>query len=99
MLHGSSASGSKPCPPPTGQPDLDGPATHELVRERALSLARAQQAADALHMLALAERTPHDDRDIGVGDVDPLVQHPRRHESPERSLAEPRQDLLALPPA
>src|SRR3989442_2980553 len=96
MLHGSSASGSKPCPPPTGQPDLRGPATHELVHERALSFARPKQAADALHMLALAERTAHDDRDIGVGHVDPLVQHPSRHQGPERSLAESREHLLAL---
>src|SRR2546425_2663811 len=96
MLHGSSASGSKPCPPPTGQPDLRGPATHELVHERALSFARPKQAADALHMLALAERTADDDRDIGVGHVDPLVQHPRRHEGPERSLTESREHLLAL---
>src|SRR5439155_26475473 len=96
MLPGSNASGSKPCPPPTGQPDLRGPATHELVHERALSFARPQQATDTLHMLALAERTADDDRDIGVGHVDPFVQHPRRHQGPERSLAESRERLLAL---
>src|SRR5947208_11860376 len=97
MLHGSSASGSKPCPPPTGQPDLGGLATHELVHQGALSFARPQQAPYALHVLALAEGTAHDDRDIGVGDVDSLVQHPCRYEGPERSLAESHEHLFALP--
>src|SRR5437667_8651138 len=97
MLHGSSASGSKPCPPPTGQPDLGGLATHELVHQGALSFARPQQAPYALHVLALAEGTAHDDRDISVGYVDSLVQHPCRHEGPERSLAESHEHLFALP--
>src|SRR2546425_12407098 len=97
MLHGSSASGSKPCPPPTGQPDLGGPATHELVHQGALSFAGPQQAPYALHVLALAEGTAHDDRDISVGDVDSLVQHPCRYEGPERSLAESHEHLFALP--
>src|SRR6266403_3509382 len=96
MLHGSSASGSKPCPPPTGQPDLAGLATHELVHQGALSFARPQQAPYALHVLALAEGTAHDDRDISVGYVDSLIQHPRRYESPERSLAESHERLFAL---
>src|SRR5207237_4806901 len=96
MLHGSSASGSKPCPPPTGQPDFGRLATHELVHERALSFARPQQAADALHVLALAERAAHDDRDVGVGHVDPFVQHPCRDEGPQRSLAESSEPFLAL---
>src|SRR5437879_2820228 len=97
MLHGSSASGSKPCPPPTGQPDLGGPATHELVHQGALSFERTQQAPYALHVLALAEGTAHDDRDISVGYVDSLVQHPSRYEGPERSLAESHEHLFALP--
>src|SRR2546429_5836534 len=67
MLHGSSASGSKPCPPPTGQPDLGGLATHQLVNQSALSLERPQQAPYALHVLALAECTAHDDRNISGG--------------------------------
>src|SRR6266566_2287101 len=97
MLHGSSASGSKPCPPPTGQPDLGGLATHELVHQGALSFARPQQAPYALHVLALAEGTAHDDRDISVGYVDSLVQHPCRYEGPERSLAKSHEHLFALP--
>src|SRR5207247_11180398 len=79
MLPGSSASGSKPCPPPTGQPDLRGPATHELVHERTLSFARPQQANDKLHMLALAEPTADDGRIVVVGHVHPFVHHPSRH--------------------
>src|SRR5438093_1943133 len=97
MLHGSSASGSKPCPPPTGQPDLGGLATHQLVHQGALSLERPQQAPYALHVLALAECTAHDDRDISGGYVDSLVQYPCRYEGPERSLAESREHLFALP--
>src|SRR3989441_5031319 len=97
MLHGSSASGSKPCPPPTGQPDLGGLATHELVHQGALSFARPQQAPYALHVLALAEGTAHDDRDISVGHVDSLVQHACRYEGPERPLAESHEHLFALP--
>src|SRR5438128_962587 len=97
MLHGSSASGSKPCPPPTGQPDLGGLATHELVHQGALTFERPQQAPYALHVLALAEGTAHDDRDISVGYVDSLVQHPCRYEGPERSLAESHEHLFALP--
>src|SRR2546428_8619287 len=96
MLHGSSASGSKPCPPPTGQPDLGGLATHELVHQGALSFARQQQAHYALHVLALAEGTAHDDRDISVGHVDSLVQHACRYEGPERPLAESHEHLFAL---
>src|SRR5436190_14328019 len=97
MLHGSSASGSKPCPPPTGQPDLGGLATHQLVHQGALSLERPQQAPYALHVLALAECTAHDDRDISFGYVDSLVQYPCRYEGPERSLTESRDHLFALP--
>src|SRR5213593_2182144 len=74
MLHGSSASGSKSRPPPTGQPDLGGLATHELVHQGTLSFARPQQAADTLHVLALAKRAANDDRDLGIGHVDPFVQ-------------------------
>src|SRR5437867_1393580 len=96
MLHGSSASGSKPCPPPTGQPDLGGLATHQLVHQGALSLERPQQAPHALHVLALAECTTHDDRDISFGYVDSLVQYPCRYEGPERSLTESREHLFAL---
>src|SRR2546425_652154 len=95
-LQGSSASGSKACPPPTGQPDLGGLATHELVYERTLSFTRPQQASYALHVLALAECTAPDDRDISLGHVDSLVQHPCRYEGPERSLAESPEHLFAL---
>src|SRR5438093_2414294 len=97
MLHGSSASGSKPCPPPTGQPDLGGLATHQLVNQSALSLERPQQAPYALHVLALAERTAHDDRDISVGYIDSLIQYPCRYEGTERPLTESREHLFALP--
>src|SRR5437773_3175422 len=97
MLHGSSASGSQPCRPPTGQPDLVGLATHEHVHQGALAFERPQQAPYALHVLALAEGTAHDDRDISVGDVDSLVQHPCRYEGPERPLAESHEHLFALP--
>src|SRR5437660_9340569 len=73
ILQGSSASGSKPRPPPTGQLDLGGLAAHELVHQGTLSFARPQQAADPLHVLALAKRTANDDRDLSIGHVDPFV--------------------------
>src|SRR5437870_1801596 len=97
MVDGSSVSGSRPCPHPTGQPDLGGLATHQLVHQGALSLERPQQAPHALHVLALAECTAHDDRDISFGYVDSLVQYPCRYEGPERSLTESRDHLFALP--
>src|SRR5438034_3917070 len=75
MLHGSSASGSKPCPPPTGQPDLGGLATHELVHQGALSCARPQPPPSGLHRLALAEGTAPDDGRNGAGRVDPPVEY------------------------
>jgi len=42
----------------------------------ALALARPQQPADSLHVLALAESTAHDHGDVGVRNVEPFVEHP-----------------------
>jgi hypothetical protein len=55
-----------------------------------------QQPPHALDVLALAHAAGDHDADLGVGDVDPLVEHLRRDQRPQRTGAEGRQRRLPL---
>jgi len=47
-------------------------------------------------VLTLPERATHNHGDVGVRDVEALVEHPRRHERPEVSVAEALQNVITL---
>ena len=93
-LSGRSRSDSKTLPPPFGLPGFAGSLDDQLVDERPLARAGAQQPADALDVLALAHSPGDDDPDLGVGDVDPFVEDLRRDQRPQRPGAKAVQHLL-----
>src|SRR5262245_42710929 len=92
----SSCAGSKAPPPPQRPLDLERAARDELVHEGALPRPGPQQPPDPLDMLARAQRAARNDGDVRVGDVEPLVEHPRGYERGELSQAEARQRRVAL---
>jgi hypothetical protein len=47
-------------------------------------------------VLALPEGAAHDDGDVGVWDIEALVEYPRRHERPEVPAAEALQCIITL---
>ncbi len=95
-LNLSSDPGSKAFAPPSRLRNLHGLARNQLVDERAFPGRGPEQAADALEVFALAERTPHDDRHLRVGNVEPLVEHSSGHQRPELPVAESGEDFFAL---
>src|SRR4051794_40641761 len=64
--------------PAVGGELLDGAAGDDLVEGGLLVAALAEDAPEALDVLAHAAGAREDDRDVGLGDVDALVQDPRR---------------------
>ena len=56
---------------------LDGAAGDDLVERRLLVARLAEDAAEPLDVLADDAGAREDDRDVGLGDVDALVQDPR----------------------
>jgi len=73
--------GSKSGAPPPRLGDLGDAAHDELVDHGGLPLARPQEPADALDVFSFALRTTHHDGDVGVRDVDPLVEDACRNQS------------------
>ena len=70
--------------------------THELIDERALSRCGAQHAAHALHVLAGPVQPPCDHRDVGVGDIEPFIEHLRRDDGANLPSSESCEHVLAL---
>src|SRR5262245_23283847 len=89
-------SGSKRPPPSVRRAHLVGVAHHELVDRRALARPWAQEASDALDVLAFAAGTGDDDPDLGVRHVDSFIEDLRRHERPQLAVAKTREHALAL---
>src|SRR5450631_3278946 len=98
-LSGRSRSDSKTLPPPFSLTRFTGSLDDKLVDERPLARAGAKQPADALNVLALAHSPGDHDTHLGVGDVDPFVEHLRRDQRPKRPGAKAVEDILALCPS
>src|SRR5512135_2116500 len=75
---------------------LDGPPGDDFVEDRLLVARLAEDAAEALDVLADGAGAGEDDRDVRLGDVDAFVQHPRGRDDRERPRVEPEQDLAPL---
>src|ERR1700690_3040212 len=95
-LSGRSPSGSKTLPPPFGLADLARLLDDQLVDQRALPLARSQQATNALHVLALAHPPGDHDSNLGVRDIDPFVEDLGRDQRAQAAVPETGQHLLAF---
>src|SRR5580704_17743970 len=96
ILSGRSRSDSKALPPSLRLAGFAGTLDDQLVDQRALSLAGTQEPPHALEVLPLAQASGHHDPDLRVGDVDPLVEHLRRDERPQRARLKSGQRLLPL---
>ena len=66
--------------PPLAGEGLAGVAGDQLVESGALAVPLAQDAAEALHVLAHRSAARDDDRDVRRRDVDAFVQHLRGHD-------------------
>src|SRR4028118_1753197 len=75
---------------------LAGRGGDELVEDCLLVFLRAEDAPEALDVLALGGAAGEDDGDVRVGDVDALVQDVRGDDGPVAADTEPVQDLLPL---
>lgn len=47
-------------------------------------------------MLTLPQSAAHDDGDVGVGNIEALIEYPRRHERSEVSAAKALQRVITL---
>ena len=72
--------------PPLGLTGLDGASADELVDQGPLSRPGSKQASNSLNVLSLALRPSYDDGDIGLRNIDALVEHARGHEDTERTV-------------
>src|SRR4051794_29074694 len=72
------------------------PAGRDDVGESALVGAGTQHAAHALEVLAEAEAAAREDSDVGVGDVDSLVQYAGSRDGAVAAITEALEDLGAL---
>jgi hypothetical protein len=79
--------------------DFEGVPCNKLIHDGTLALARSQQSTHSLHVFSLSEGAAHDNGDVGVRDVEALVEYPRRHERPEVPAAEALQHVITLWPA
>lgn len=75
---------------------LGGDGGADLVEGGALALALAEDATEALHVLADAAVAGEDDADVGVGDVDALVEHLAGEQDRELAGGEGLEQLGAL---
>jgi len=75
---------------------FDGVARDEFIHDGSLALGGPQQPTHALDVLTLPEGAANDHRDVGVGDVQPLVEYSRGHEGPEIPSAKALQGIVAL---
>ena len=82
ILSGRRSSGSKGLSHSRCLMNVRSAASEELVDPRSLTWHRPQQSTDALDVLSLPEPARHDDRSLGIGNVESLIQHLSRNERP-----------------
>ena len=79
--------------------DFEGVPHNKLIDHGTLALARPQQPTHSLHVFSLSEGAAHDNGDVGVRDVEALVEYPCRHERSEVAVTEALQHVITLWPA
>src|SRR3954454_1973737 len=94
-LSGRSCSGSKIAPPPFRAARLRGLGHEQLVDHGALAVPGTKEPSHALHVLARAEASAHDDADLRIGNVEALIQHLSRDERPQLARPEGGQHPVA----